>query len=68
MTRLRVLFLLPVFAAGLVVGAAMPVLSQSAGSKVTPKLARALAAPGDDACGHRAWIRQPASPSRERLP
>ena len=49
MTRTRVLFLLPAFAAGLVIGAAMPVRSQSAGSKVTNLLTATLAtefAPG----------------------
>jgi len=42
MTRMRVLFFLPAFAAGLVVGAAIPVRSQSAGSKVTNLLTVAL--------------------------
>ena len=40
--RCRPIVTLPVFVAGLVVGAAMPVLTQSAGSKVTNLLAAAL--------------------------
>ena len=40
--RCRPIVTLPVFVAGLVVGAAMPVLSQSAGSKVTNLLTEAL--------------------------
>lgn len=43
MSRARVLFLLPAFAAGMVVGVAMPVLSGSAGAKVTNLLTEALA-------------------------
>jgi quercetin dioxygenase-like cupin family protein len=42
MNRRRILFFLPAFAAGLVVGAAVPALSQPAGSKVTNLLTAAL--------------------------
>ena len=40
--KCRPIVMLPVFVAGLVVGAAMPVLSQSAGSKVTNLLTATL--------------------------
>jgi quercetin dioxygenase-like cupin family protein len=42
MNRRRIATVLPIFAAGALVGAAMPILSHSAGSKVTNLLSAAL--------------------------